>query len=91
MEVLLKQFEVRYNQDEYNMLQDIFDGENGFMNPAYGLDKEQYMKWLRNVDDSSKEINLEEGWIPETTYFLYVDNVPVGYGRIRHSSNEYLE
>ena len=31
------------------------------------------------------------GWIPYTTYVLYVDGIPVGYGRVRHSSSEYLE
>jgi len=34
---------------------------------------------------------LPEGWIPYTTYILYIDDIPVGYGRVRHSSSEYLE
>ena len=27
----------------------------------------------------------------QTTYIIYIDDIPVGYGRIRHSSTEYLE
>ena len=76
---------------EYDMLQRISDGENGFSNPVYHLSYEAYKEWLKKEDDISKGINLPEGWIPATTYFLYIDDVPVGYGRVRHSSSEYLE
>ncbi len=31
---------------------------------------------------------MPEGWIPYTTYVFYVDDIPVGYGRVRHSSSE---
>ena len=34
---------------------------------------------------------MPEGWIPYTTYFLYINDIPVGYGRVRHTSSEYLE
>ena len=30
-------------------------------------------------------------WKNYTIYFLYIDDIPVGYGRVRHSSSEYLE
>ena len=43
------------------------------------------------MDNHSKSINLPEDWVPYTTYILYINNIPVGYGRIRHSSSEYLE
>ena len=43
------------------------------------------------MDNHSKSINLPEDWVPYTTYILYINNIPVGYGRIRHSSTEYLE
>lgn len=61
------------------------------VNPAYQLSYEQYREWLQKEDDISKGINMPEGWIPATTYFLYINDVPVGYGRVRHSSSEYLE
>jgi len=91
MKVELKQLSTDMSEKEYNMLQDILDIENGFTNPAYKLSCEEYKDWLKREDDYSRGENLPEGWIPCTTYLLYIDDVPVGYGRIRHFSNEYLE
>ena len=65
--------------------------ENGFTNPAYGLTYEEYKNWLKEMDNHSRAIDLPEGWIPYTTYILYIDDISVGYGRVRHSSSEYLE
>ena len=73
------------------MLQGILDGENGFSNPAFRLSYKEYQEWLKKEDDYSRGLHLPEGWIPGTTYFLYIEDIPVGYGRVRHSSSEYLE
>ena len=87
----LKQLSPDMGKPEYDMLQEIPDVENGFTNPAYGLSYKEYKEWLQTMDNNSRGVDLPEGWIPSTTYFLYVDDVPVGYGRVRHSSSEYLE
>ena len=73
------------------MLQEIADGENGFSNPACGLDWAAFQAWLRQEADYAQGRGLPEGWIPVSTYFLFVDGVPVGYGRVRHASSPYLE
>lgn len=91
MQVELKQLNVNMAKQEYDMLQGILDVENGFTNPAYNLSYKEYKEWLQEVDTHSRGIGLPKGWIPYTTYVLYIDNVPVGYGRVRHSSSEYLE
>lgn len=52
---------------------------------------EQYKQWLRAQEDYSKSRNLPENFIPQTTYFLYVNNEPVGIARIRHYSADFLE
>ena len=87
----LKQLSVEKGKPEYDMLQGIYAVENGFTNPAYNLSYDEYKEWLRITDNNSIGKDLPEGWIPFTTYFLYVDDIPVGYGRVRHSSSEYLE
>ena len=76
---------------EYEMLQGIENGENGFMNTVYGMNFDDYKKWLIEQDDHHLGINLPEGWIPDTTYFLYNNNTPIGIGRVRHGTNEYLQ
>lgn len=91
MKIELKQINTNMKEQEYEMLQGILDVENGFTNPAYGLSYQDFKNWLQEMDNHSKGISLPEGWVPYTTYILYVDDIPVGYGRIRHSSSEYLE
>ena len=91
MNIELKQLSIDMDKSEYNMLQNIENNENGFSNPAFGISFEEYKEWLKNEDGYSKGENLPKGWIPCTTFFLYVDNIPVGYGRVRHESNDYLE
>ena len=91
MKVELKQLDINMTEQEYGMLQGIHNGENGFTNPAYNLSYEEYKNWLLDVDNHSRGVGLPKGWIPYTTYILYVDDIPVGYGRVRHSSSEYLE
>jgi len=91
IKIELKQLSVKMEKAEYEMLQGILDVENGFSNPAYNLSYEEYKEWLQKEDNISKGINMPEGWIPATTYFLYINDVPVGYGRVRHTSSEYLE
>lgn len=91
MKIELKKLNINMSEQEYAMLQGILDIENGFTNPAYNLSYKKYKKWLQEVDNHSQGIDLPKGWIPYTTYVLYIDNVPVGYGRVRDSSSEYLE
>ena len=87
----LKQSNKNMGMAEYKMLQGIKNGENGFMNEVCGITYNEYKSWLKRQDDFHLGKNLPQGWIPYTTYFLYVDNIPVGIGRIRHETSEYLQ
>ncbi|WP_425756725.1 GNAT family N-acetyltransferase [Ihubacter sp. rT4E-8] len=91
MEIELRQLSLENNDAEYNMLQDIGANENGFTNEVNGMSFEQYKEWLVQENNYSNSQNLPDNYIPQTTYFLYVDNVPVGIARIRHYSAEFLE
>ena len=91
IKIELKQLSTDMGKAEYDMLQGILDVENRFSNPVYNLSFEEYKKWLQEVENHSKSIDLPEGWIPYTTYVLYINDTPVGYGRVRHTSSEYLE
>ena len=62
MKAELKQLSLEMGKREYNMLQGISNGENGFYNPACNVSYEEYRKWLKKEDDISKGINLPEGW-----------------------------
>ena len=73
----------------YNMLQEIALNENGFNNKVYGMSFDQFKQWLKKeyaVDNG----NLEDWMVPQTSYWLYDDEKPVGYGRLRHRLNDKL-
>lgn len=89
----LKLIKLTSNFDEniYNMLQDIEDNENGFSNPAYNLNKTEYKKWLKEQEKHSFGKSLPENWVPYTTYVFFKDKTPIGFARIRHESSKHLE
>ena len=91
MELELRQLSPDHGFDEYYMLQEIDNNEFGFTNEVKGMSYREYKTWLKQQDDYSKAQNLPQNWIPQTTYFLYIDGLPVGIGRIRHCANEFLE
>ena len=81
----LKQLTIHDGIDIYNLLQDIPIEENGYHNNVNGLTYEEFKEWLVKRDNYAKQSGLLDGWrVPETTYYLYVDNIPVGIGSIRH-------
>ena len=71
--------------ENYNMLKNIEINENEFTNPVKEMTFEQYKEWLILMDNWSKGIGLKEGYVPQTIYWLYEGDIPVGIGKIRHS------
>ena len=81
----LRRLSVDDGMDVYVMLQDIPKEENGLMNSANGLSFEEYKEWLKRKYADSKQTGLMDGLkVPATTYWLYADEKPVGFGTIRH-------
>lgn len=72
----------------YNMLKNIELNENEFTNPVKEMTFEQYKEWLILMDKWSKGQELKQGYVPQTIYWLYDDDVPVGIGKIRHALTE---
>lgn len=88
----LKRLSPNDGMDIYNLLQEIPKEENGLQNKANGLSYEEFKNWLINKQMESEQVGLMEGWkVPSTTYWLYVDSIPVGYGSIRHFLTEALK
>lgn len=88
----LKRLSINDGIDVYNMLQDIPLDENGYHNSANGLTYEEYKEWLVKKENDANQVGLKDGWrVPQTTYVLYVDNVPVGMGSVRHFLTDALK
>ena len=84
----LKQLSPDDKDDIYNMLQRIGKEENEFTNAVNGMTFEEYKHWLIKMDKWSRGQELEPGYVPQTTYWLYDGDSPVGYGKIRNGLNE---
>lgn len=76
--------------DVYDMLQEIPDNENGFINSVYGKSYEEYKEWLHRNEKMAKGIDLEDWMVPQNTYWFYVDEKLVGTASIRHHLTDAL-
>lgn len=68
----------------HRLLQKIPAHENGFYNGANGLSFEEYKRWLIRKEEIRSGINLQSEEVEESIYWLVVDDIPVGVGKIRH-------
>ena len=90
MDVELRKLSVDDGLDIYEMLQELPQAENGFTNACFGKSFDEYKKWLKWSDNASMGIGLEEWMVPQNIYWLYVDGVPAGMGKLRHSLTDAL-
>ena len=87
----LRKLSVNDGMDVYQMLQDIPLDENGLQNKVNGLTYEEYKDWLIKKQQESEMDGIVDGWkVPSTTYWLYADGVPVGFGKLRHCLTDAL-
>ena len=74
---------------EYEYVKEMPIDENGFENPCFGISKEDFEKnALPQMINYSKGIDLPEGFVPETFFFLWNQENGkteiVGQFRVRH-------
>ena len=67
----------------YELLRHIGSNENDFTNPVHDMNYDEFKIWLKQQDDWSKGELLPEGYVPQICYWLMLDNIPVGFGKIR--------
>ena len=72
----------------YEMLQRIGKNENEFKNTANGLSLLEFSDWLAAQVNWSNGKNLPKGYVPQTVFWLLVNDFPVGIGKIRHRLND---
>lgn len=75
----------------YEMLQELPADENGFINSVKGITFDEYKEWLKKSVKSSEQVGIVDGWrVPQTIFWLFEDNSPVGFGKVRHFLTEAL-
>lgn len=78
-------------EQEYVFTTEQPEDENGFTNKYEGVSREEFEKVvLPRLINNSKGIDLPEGHVPGTEYFLWDDDEIVGLFRIRHELNDFL-
>ena len=87
----LKKLSPEDGADVYELLQQIPGEENGLHNSVSGMSFDEYKAWLKKQYALSRQEGLIDGWkVPTTTFWLYADGVPVGFGKLRHTLTEAL-
>lgn len=86
--IFLQQLSMSDGIDIYEMLQRIGANENEFKNTASGLSQEEFKSWLFEQNEWANGRSLPDGYVPQTIFWLYDDEQPVGVGKIRHALND---
>ncbi len=81
-----------YAEEIYALLQKIPADENGFTNTYYDMDHDTFMtQGMKELLDSDQGINLPNGFVPSTDYYLRLDGEMIGLYHFRHYVNDFLK
>ena len=87
----LKEANFQDIEKEYEFITQLPTNENGFTNPDYGVSRIDFENIvLPRIINNSKGIDLPNGYVPSTEYFLWNDDIILGLFRIRHKLNDFL-
>lgn len=90
MNIVLRPLQLDEAQDVYEMFQEIPAQENGFENPAAGLNRKDFADFCKRHIGYSHGLDLKPGYVPDTYYILTIDGEPVGFCKLRHYLNDFL-
>lgn len=83
--IYLKEANLEDAEKEYQFLKSIPANENGFENKYYDFSYEDFInRGLPEIINFSKGIDLPNGYVPETFYFLWAENDIIGLFKLRH-------
>jgi predicted acetyltransferase len=74
----------------FDLHSEIGPDDGGFTNSAHALNKKEFNNYLQGVIDISHGINMPDGYVPQTTYFLSINTEFVAMSRLRHLLNDHL-
>lgn len=70
-----------------SVLHEIQTNENHFSNPMFKASLPEFHKWTKSESDAAKGINLPNGYVPKSPFWLIDDTNQeiIGIGRIKHT------
>jgi predicted acetyltransferase len=91
MRVELRQLSLDDGEDVLEMMREIGPGEGGFGNDGYDMEFAGFSEFLQKHVDMAKGVGIDlTRYVPQTRYWLFVDERPVGIGKLRHYLNDHL-
>lgn len=87
----LKKANAEDAQEEFAFIRQTPADENGFTNPYYDVTEQEFAEvTLPAILNYEQGIGLPEGFVPETSFFLWDEDKIVGWFRLRHHLNDFL-
>jgi predicted acetyltransferase len=89
--IKLVSFDDSNNLNIYNMLQDIDKEENGFINPGFGISKNDFKQFIEYLIKQKDEPQIDKGYVPQSVYWLFDKDEVIGFSKMRHYLNDFLK
>lgn len=90
-ELWLKEITPNDSLEGLKFLQELVNEEGIMVAPApKDINENTYGDWLKSKADMAKGINLPEGFIPCTTFWVMLDDKIIGLANIKHYLNDFL-
>ena len=87
----LKKVNYEDADEEYKAIKKMPAIENGFENKYYNVTKDEFInEVIPRLLKNSEGIDLPDGYVPDTYFFLWDDDKIVGLFKIRHCLNDFL-
>lgn len=90
MHYKLVELSINDEYEIYDMLQELPAEENGYQNSMYGKSYDEFKEWLISSERIRQGIGLENWMVPQSTYYLFANEKPVGIAKIRHHLTDAL-
>lgn len=87
MEMYLKKLKLEEPVEIFNLLQETILEKWGLLD---SMTSEEFPKYLENKYNEDLGLDLKNGRVPQTTYWLYVDRIPCGMIIVRRKINKPL-
>lgn len=87
----LKKINFEDVEEEYKAIKSMPAQENGFENKYHDVTNEEFInEVIPNLLKISEGLDLRDGYVPDTYFFLWDDDKIVGLFKIRHYLNDFL-
>lgn len=84
----LRALALKESREVFHLIEDVNGEEAGFMMDR--VSEENFSEFLKKRHDESLGINLEPGRVPQTIYWFYAKERPVGIIKVRRTLTDHL-